>query len=254
MGFPLPPDVSHGSGHFSNCSGVRVNTRANIRSSWSTIRIPFHACMAITFFLALFLGVGAASAQTTDSNTSGTLSASTAGWEPPVMDNKVFAHVLFDQFEGRTNGPDNELRWDAQGWIGTDMNRLWLKSEGFVSNGTMRDGDHEALYDRPIPRLRYFDVQAGVRVDLDSEPRRTWGAVGIEGLAPHFFQFEPTFYFRDGGHFAGRVAGSYDLLITQRLVAQPEFEMNFYSKSDLGRGIGTGLSELDAGVRGRYEI
>jgi copper resistance protein B len=210
--------------------------------------------MAITFFLALFLGVGAASAQTTDTNTSGTLSASTAGWEPPVMDNKVFAHVLFDQFEGRTNGPDNELRWDAQGWIGTDMNRLWLKSEGFFSNGEMTDGDHEALYDRPIPRLRYFDVQAGLRADLDSGPRRVWGAVGIEGLAPNFFQFEPTFYFRDAGHFAARLTGSYDLLITQRLVAQPEFELNFYSKSDPGRGIGNGLSDLDAGLRLRYEI
>jgi copper resistance protein B len=231
-----------------------VSAHTNYLSTRSRVRIAFHARIAIAVFVASFLGAGLAGAQTTDSNSSGKLGAVAAGWEPPVQDNKIFAHVLFGQFEGRTSGPDNELRWDAQGWIGTDMNRLWLKSEGFVSNGTMRDGDHEALYDRPIPRLRYFDVQAGVRVDLDSEPRRTWGAVGIEGLAPHFFQFEPTFYFRDGGHFAGRVAGSYDLLITQRLVAQPEFEMNFYSKSDLGRGIGTGLSDLDAGVRVRYEI
>jgi copper resistance protein B len=210
--------------------------------------------MAITFFLAFFLGGKVASAQSTDTNPNGTPGATTAGWEPPVMDNKVFAHVLFDQFEGRTNGPDNELRWDSEGWIGTDMNRLWLKSEGFFNNGVMTDGDHEALYDRPIPRLRYFDVQAGVRADLDSGPRRVWGAVGIEGLAPNFFQFEPTFYFRDAGHFAARLTGSYDLLITQRLVAQPEIELNFYSKSDPARGIGTGLSDLDAGVRLRYEI
>ncbi len=175
----------------------------------------------LPFFWHSFFGVGAARPQTTDPNISGTSGASAVGWEPPVMDNQVVAHVLFDQYEGRPNGPDTELRWDAQGWIGTDMNRLWLKSEGFFDNGTMRDGDHEALYDRPIPRLRYFDVQAGVRADLDSGPRRVWGAVGVEGLAPNFFQLEPTFYFRDAGHFAARVTGSYDLLITQRLVAQP---------------------------------
>jgi hypothetical protein len=64
------------------------------------------------------------------------------------------------------------------------------------------------------------------------------GAVGIEGLAPHFFQFQPTFYFRDGGNVAGRLEGSYDLLISQRLVVQPEAELNFYSKSDPGRGTG----------------
>jgi copper resistance protein B len=58
---------------------------------------------------------------------------------------QIFTHVLFDQFEGRTSGSDTALRWDAQGWIGTDMNRLWLKSEGFLSNGAVSDGDVEAF-------------------------------------------------------------------------------------------------------------
>ena len=174
--------------------------------------------------------------------------------KPPVMDNSVFEHVLFDQFEGRTNGPDSEFRWDGEAWAGTDMSKLWLKSEGFANSGTVSDGDHEALYDRPIPRMRYFDAQAGVRADLDSGPERVWGSVGIEGLAPHFFEFEPTFYFRDGGHLAARVQGSYDLLLTQRLIAQPELEMNFYSKQDRARGIGTGLSDIDTGIRLRYEF
>jgi copper resistance protein B len=175
-------------------------------------------------------------------------------WEPPVMDNRVYSHVLFNQLEGRSNGNGSELRWDGEAWVGTDMNRLWLKSEGFLQGTTMSDGDHEALYDRPIPRMRYFDAQMGVREDLDSGPARTWGAVGIEGLAPHFFEFEPTFYFRDGGHVAGRLEGSYDLLLTQRLVVQPEAELNFYSKADPGRATGSGLSDLDAGVRIRYSI
>jgi copper resistance protein B len=170
------------------------------------------------------------------------------------MDNTIFYHLLFDELEGRTNGPDNEFRWDGEGWVGTDMNRLWFKSEGFVENGKMTDGDQEALYDRPIPHFKFFDVQAGVRYDLDSSPGRTWGAIGIEGLAPYFFQFAPTFYFSDKGHFAGRITGSYDLLITNRLIAQPQIEMNFYSKSDSSRGVGSGLSEIDTGLRIRYEI
>jgi len=175
--------------------------------------------------------------------------------EPSSMgEDRIFWHLLFNQLEGRTNGPDNEFRWDGEAWIGTDMNKLWLKSEGFVENGRASDGITEALYDRPIPHLRYFDVQAGVRYDLDSNPGRTWGAIGIEGLAPNFFEFEPTFYFSDGGRVAGRVNGSYDILFTNRLILQPQFELNFYSKSDPGRGIGSGLSELDTGLRLRYEI
>jgi copper resistance protein B len=175
-------------------------------------------------------------------------------WEPPVMDNRIYTHVLFNQLEGRSNGSGTELRWDGEGWVGTDMNRLWVKSEGFVNGSTVSDGDHELLYDRPIPRMRYFDAQVGVREDLDSGPNRTWGAVGIEGLAPNFFDFEPTLYFSDGGNVAGRLEGSYDLLLTQRLVLQPEAELNFYNKNDPARGTGSGLSDLDTGLRIRYAI
>jgi len=174
--------------------------------------------------------------------------------EPAVMDNGVFGHVLFSQLEGRTNGPDNEFRWNGEGWVGTDMNKLWIKSEGFLENGKVTDGDTEALYSRPIPYLRYFDFQAGVRYDLDSNPGLTWGAIGIQGLAPCFFELEPTFYFSDRGRVAGRIEASYDILITQRLIAQPQIEMNFYNKSDPSREIGSGLSDLDSGFRIRYEI
>ncbi len=179
---------------------------------------------------------------------------------PPVHDNMIFWYILFNQLEGRSNGPDNELRWDGQGWIGTDWNKLWFKSEAFFNkhgktgHGKMEDGIHEVLYDRPIPFLRYFDWQAGFRYDGDSAPPRYWGALGVQGLAPEFFDVEATLYLRNDGHFASRLVGSYDILLTNRLIAQPEIEMNFYSKRDPGRAIGRGLSELDTGLRLRYEI
>jgi copper resistance protein B len=175
-------------------------------------------------------------------------------WPKPVEDNRVLSFVTFDQLEGRTNGSNTSFRWDGEGWIGTDFNKFWFKSEGFVTNGVASDGDHEFLYDRPIPRLRYFDWQAGARVDLDSGPTRAWAAIGIEGLAPYFFNFAPTLYVRDGGRVAGRISGSYDLYLSQRLILQPQIELNFYGQADRGRGIGTGLSDLDGGVRLAYQF
>jgi copper resistance protein B len=175
-------------------------------------------------------------------------------WPTPVRDNEIRYFVIFTQLEARVISSPSTFRWDGEGWIGTNNNKLWIKSEGRVTGGKMSDGDHEALYDRPIPRLRYFDWQAGVRVDADSGPTRTWGAIGIQGLAPYFFDIEPTFYFRDGGHVAGRLSGLYNLFITQRLILQPQIELNFYSTRDPGRGIGTGLSELDSGLRLGYQI
>jgi copper resistance protein B len=177
-----------------------------------------------------------------------------SNWPKPVEDNRVFTFITFDELEGRTDGPNTSFRWDGQGWIGTDFNKLWIKSEGTVTSGITSDGDHEILYDRPIPHMRYFDWQAGARIDLDSGPTRAWFAIGIEGLARYFFNFEPTLYLRDGARVAGRIQGSYDLYLSQRLILQPQVEMNFYSQGDRGRGIGTGLSDLDSGVRLGYQI
>ncbi|HXJ39556.1 MAG TPA: copper resistance protein B [Bryobacteraceae bacterium] len=175
-------------------------------------------------------------------------------WRKPVEDNQVLTFVTLDQLEGRTNGPNTGFRWDGQGWIGTDFNKLWIKSEGRVINGVASDGDHEFLYDRPIPHMRYLDWQAGARIDLDSGPTRAWAAIGVQGLAPYWFNFEPTIYVRDGGRVAGRLQGSYDLYLTQRLILQPQVEMNFYSQADPARGLGTGLSDLDGGVRLGYQF
>ena len=172
---------------------------------------------------------------------------------PPMMDNAVFVHGVLDQFEGRIGGGANAFRWSGEAWVGGDRDKLWLKSEGFaLGRGRVGDGRHEFLYDRAIST--YVDLQAGVRTDWDSGTGRTWAALGVEGLAPLFFKYEATAYLSDRGHAAAHLAASYDLLITQRLILQPLVELNFYSKADPGRGVGAGLSDIDAGLRLRYEI
>ena len=169
----------------------------------------------------------------------------------PVEDQHVWFHAILDQFEGRF-GSEDALRWDGEIWTGTDTHRLWLKSEGEVQDGELEVGQHEILYDRPI--TTYFDLQAGLRYDIDSRAGRGWAALGVEGLAPYFFHVTATAYASDRGHFAAKFAGSYDFLITQRLILQPAIEVNLYSKADPKRLIGAGLSDVDVGLRLRYEV
>jgi copper resistance protein B len=170
-----------------------------------------------------------------------------------AMDRSIFAHAILDQAEGRIGGRQNGFRWSGQAWIGTDYDKLWLKSEGFtLGKGGVEDGQQEVLYSRAV--TTFADLQAGVRADWDSGTGRTWAALGVQGLAPLFFDYEVTGYLSDGGHAALRLAASYDLLVTQRIILQPAIEMNFYSKADPGRRIGPGLSNIDAGLRLRYEI
>jgi len=170
----------------------------------------------------------------------------------PVDDQHVWYHALLDQFEGRF-GSNNALHWEGEAWSGTDTNRIRFKSEGGINDrGEADKGRYELLYDRPI--TSFFDIQGGVRTDADSRAGRTWAAFGFEGLAPLFLHVSATGYASSEGHFAGRLEGSYDLLLTQRLILQPQLEMNLYSKADSRRAIGAGLCCLDTGLRLRYEI
>jgi copper resistance protein B len=176
---------------------------------------------------------------------------SAAPFGPPVDDQHVWVHGILDQLEGRF-GNESSLRWDGEAWTGTDSDRLWLKSEGELSGGTIDGGQHEILYDRPIST--YFDLQAGLRGDFDSRPGRVWGALGIEGLAQYFFHVAATAYVSGTGHYAAKFLATYELLLTQRLILQPQFELNLYTKADPARRIGSGISDIDTGLRLRYEI
>jgi len=171
----------------------------------------------------------------------------------PVHDQEIFAHGMFSQLEGRTNSTNTEFRWEGQGWAGTDYDKLWVKSEGTLQdNGTLDDGQHQFLYSRAI--TTYFDLQGGLRSDIDSRPTRNWAALGVQGLAPYFFDLELTGYASGQGHLAAKLEASYDLLLTQRLILQPQVEVNLYSKADPARMVGAGFSDIDTGLRLRYEI
>ncbi len=175
------------------------------------------------------------------------------GGQPPVDDNPIFFHGVLDQAEGRFNGRNVDGRWEGQLWAGTDYDKLWIKSEGVLSNGKIQDGQNQFLYDRPISS--YFDLQAGVRVDANSSTTSlTWAAFGIQGLSLYFFDVEATGFVSEHGILAARLAGSYDLLITQRLILQPQIELNLYSQAVPSLLYGSGLSSMEAGIRLRYEI
>ena len=167
-------------------------------------------------------------------------------------DTAAFGRVLFDQLDWRNAEGTDVFAWDAEAWYGNDYNKLWLKTEGDLRDGTVEEARTEALWDRLLSR--WWNLQTGVRHDFGEGPSRTWAAFGVEGVAPYFFEVEATAYVGDGGRTAARLSGEYDLLLTQRLILQPEAELNLYGKSDPENTIGSGLSDLQLGLRLRYEF
>jgi copper resistance protein B len=160
--------------------------------------------------------------------------------------------VLLDRFEWRGGAGANGSAWDAHARYGGDYNKLWFKTEGQRARGRTEDARAELLWDRIV--ARWWSLQLGARQDFGAGPTRKWGAAGVQGLAPRWFDIEATFYVGDGGRTAARFQAQYELSFTQRLILQPELEVNLYGKSDPQRGLGSGLSDMEFGLRLRYEI
>jgi copper resistance protein B len=168
-----------------------------------------------------------------------------------VHDNAINYFVLFDQLEWQGSGKGG-LSWDNTGWVGQDRDRFWFRTEGEAADGRLEHGEAHLLYGRAI--ARWWDVVAGVRQDVRPGPAQTWAAVGIQGLAPYWFEIEGTAYVGAGGRTQFRLETEYEVLLTNRLILQPLVELQVYGKADPERGIGAGLSSADAGLRLRYVL
>jgi copper resistance protein B len=169
-----------------------------------------------------------------------------------VHDKAINFQVLFDQFEWQFVHGENGQRWDSRSWIGGDINRLWLRTEGDAVDGVIDAAEAQVLYGRSIGR--WWDVVAGVRFDARPSPSHTWLALGVQGLAPQFIDVQATLYVGDNAHLAARIELEHDLHVTQRIVFQPLVELSIAGAEDPDRGIGSGISTAEVGFRVRYEF
>jgi len=169
-----------------------------------------------------------------------------------MNDRARFGALLIDQLEWRHDGSRDLAVWEGEGWYGGDYDKLWLRTEGTEGRASDDDVRVELLWDRIL--TRWWNLQAGAREDAGTGPARTWAAVGLRGLAPQWFEVEATLYVGDAGRTAARVRLTNELLLTQRWIVEPEAEANLYGHADPARHRAAGLSDLDIGVRLRYEI
>ncbi|MEO6151635.1 MAG: copper resistance protein B [Croceibacterium sp.] len=164
-----------------------------------------------------------------------------------------FYQVMVNMAEYQVRKGRDGYNWDGEAWYGGDINRLWLKSEGEADVGRKADrAEVQALFSRTIDP--YFNLQGGVRYDLAPNPSRAYASIGIEGLAPSFFEVEAFLFLSTQGDLLARLGGYYDQRITQRLILQPRAELNFAAQDVPETGVGAGLSDAELGLRLRYDI
>lgn len=174
----------------------------------------------------------------------------------PVSDDEIRTFFLLDQLDTRftTSGADS-VKFNGLAWIGGDYNRIWLKPEGTkVFGGPWEDVDVQLLYGRLI--TPFWDFQTGLRYSQPSSrgPARGSAVLGVQGIAPYWFDVEAALFVSHLGEVSARVELEYDLLLTQRLILQPRLETNLGAQNVRELGMNAGVTDIELGARLRYEI
>lgn len=211
----------------------------------STPRMRTEPRSRVAAAAALLLGWWMTGAQAQDS-----AGATMPTLEPHAMLEDPFNRAfLLDRFEARDGGA---LVWDARFWAGYTFDKLLARTEGEKDGGTTAHAELELLWAHAF--APWWELVAGAKRDFAPGEPRTSAAFGVQGLAPYRFEVDATVYFADGGDTSARVAGEYELLITQRLILQPRVELEWHGQSDVARGVGAGLASAETGLRLRYEL
>ena len=177
-----------------------------------------------------------------------TLSPAYAGME----DDPIELKLMLDKFEvGRVDG-NTVNAWEAGMWIGKDLNKLWIMSDGERVAGKTEGTENRLLYSRAISP--FWDLQAGLRHDTAPGESRDYANLGIHGLAPYYFETDANISVGENDQVKLNVSFEYEMMLTQKLVLSPEIELNAYAKDDEKMGVGSGLSDIEAGLRLRYEM
>jgi len=163
----------------------------------------------------------------------------------------IYSKAMISLGEYQFRDGEDGYRWEGEAWVGGDINRFVVKTEG-EGTDELESAEVQALYSRAVSP--FFDLQAGVRQDFQSGPKRTYATVGFEGVAPYWFETSGALFLSSKGELFGRLEGTYDLRLTQRWILQPRVEANLTGQDIPELELGSGVSNIELGLGLRYEI
>jgi len=154
----------------------------------------------------------------------------TQGLQAAGGDDPLRTMLVMDRFE-LFNNDENTRIWEGSFYIGYDIDKLYVYSDGESTSDGLESSQNELVYSRAI--APFWDAQIGLVYDKNANDSKTWVEIAIAGLAPYYFETRAALLVNGDGNAV---------------------EADLYTKDDPAMQLGSGLSSMEAGLRLRYEF
>lgn len=168
-----------------------------------------------------------------------------------LHDEHAFWRWRADRLEW-VEGHDSQLVLEGLVDYGRTYRGWRLRPEAEFSDGSLEDYQVDLVHRRAL--APYWDLQAGLRHERHADASRSWLGVGLAGLAPYWFELDLSVWLGESGRTALNMEADYEWLLSQQWILAPGIEVDAYGDDDPAAGLGSGLAEVAAGLRLRYEV
>ncbi len=167
-------------------------------------------------------------------------------------DDPLLFKFMADRLELRDGSEGSLQSWEVDAWAGKDLNKLWIKMSGERADGTVLSSEVDLLYSRAV--APFWDLQLGLRHQSRPGPSQDWVGLGFKGEAPYGIETDINLFVNEDSLAELRIELEYEYMITRRWVLLPSLEASLFSDDDATRGIGSGLSSMELGLRLGWEM
>lgn len=160
-----------------------------------------------------------------------------------------------EQFEYRISNDAEIAAWDVDGVIGTDEFKLRYMGEGeYVDDDEDKLEVFENRLVGQVPISDFFDAKAGIRLDAPEGPDRWYGVLGVQGLAPQWFEVDLDLFVSEKADPSIRLDAEYEALLTNYITLVPSIELDLPFSDDEEIGVGAFGPKLELGARVSYDL
>ncbi len=167
-------------------------------------------------------------------------------------DDPVLGMLNVKQLEAAYDDGDTRLNWNVEGWLGTDLHKLVLSSEGSRLKGRTDAHELRLFYRRAV--APYWDLELGWQHEPLADSREDRALLGISGTAPWYIETDLHLLAGPGSDLTAELSLEREIRLTRQWVLSPELGLRAHNFSDPSEHQGSGLSELDLELRLAWEV